>query len=178
VNSPRKLRNGTTNSAGIPTFQVTSFNSDLGQSELAANRLYNSDAFITPCGYAQGNMGRNELRGFGFAQVDLAVRKVIPITERYRFSIGVEAFNALNHQNVTDIQTVGYRIASDTAHANMGTLTWQSGERPATSTILVNGTSVPQYVEDATAAFGSRTNANSSALSRERQIQAGVKLNF
>lgn len=62
-------------------------------------RELNSAAFITPCGYAQGNMGRNELRGFGFAQLDLAVRKVIPIAERYRFSIGVEAFNALNHPN-------------------------------------------------------------------------------
>jgi hypothetical protein len=44
-------------------------------------------------------MGRNELRGFGFAQLDLALRRVIPITERYRFSIGLEAFNALNHPN-------------------------------------------------------------------------------
>jgi carboxypeptidase family protein len=62
-------------------------------------RKLNSAAFIIPCGYAQGNMGRNELRGFAFAQMDLALRKVIPITERYRFSIGVEAFNALNHPN-------------------------------------------------------------------------------
>ena len=62
-------------------------------------RELNSAAFITPCGYAQGNMGRNELRGFGFAQLDLALRRVIPITERYRLSIGVEAFNALNHPN-------------------------------------------------------------------------------
>ncbi|HXM46122.1 MAG TPA: TonB-dependent receptor [Bryobacteraceae bacterium] len=62
-------------------------------------RELNSDAFITPCGYSQGNMGRNELRGFGFAQVDLALRKVIPISERYKFSIGLEAFNALNHPN-------------------------------------------------------------------------------
>jgi hypothetical protein len=62
-------------------------------------RRLNTDAFIIPCGYNQGNMGRNELRGFSFVQLDLAIRKVIPITERYRFSIGVEAFNALNHPN-------------------------------------------------------------------------------
>jgi len=62
-------------------------------------RKLNSAAFIIPCGYNQGNMGRNELRGFSFVQLDLAVRRVIPITERFRFSIGVEAFNALNHAN-------------------------------------------------------------------------------
>jgi hypothetical protein len=54
-------------------------------------RELNNAAFIAPCGYNQGNMGRNEL--------DLALRRVIPITERYRFSIGLEAFNALNHPN-------------------------------------------------------------------------------
>jgi hypothetical protein len=89
-----------------------------------------------------------------------------------------EAFNALNHQNVTDIQTIGYRVGNDTAHANMGTLTWQSGEQPVTTTSLVNGTSVTQYAYDATAAFGSATNAASTAIQRERQIQAGIKLNF
>jgi len=62
-------------------------------------RELNSAAFITPCGYAQGNMGRNELRGFSFAQLDLALRRVFPIAERYRFSIAVEGFNALNHPN-------------------------------------------------------------------------------
>jgi hypothetical protein len=60
-------------------------------------RRLNNAAFIIPCGYNQGNMGRNELRGFGFAQLDL--RRVIPITERYRFSIAVEGFNVLNHPN-------------------------------------------------------------------------------
>ena len=66
---------------------------------MPGGRELNSAAFITPCGYAQGNMGRNELRGFGFAQLDLALRRVIPITERYRFSIGLEGFNVLNHPN-------------------------------------------------------------------------------
>jgi hypothetical protein len=44
-------------------------------------------------------MGRNELRGLPFAQLDLALRRVIPITERYRFNIALEGFNALNHPN-------------------------------------------------------------------------------
>jgi hypothetical protein len=62
-------------------------------------RKLNDAAFIIPCGYTQGNMGRNELRGFSFAQVDLALRRVFPITERYHFSISLEGFNVLNHPN-------------------------------------------------------------------------------
>ncbi len=40
-----KYYDGTTASSKTPTFQVTSFNTDLGESELGANTLYNSDAF-------------------------------------------------------------------------------------------------------------------------------------
>jgi hypothetical protein len=123
-------------------------------------------------------IGRNTFRYPGEANLDLRVTKRIRLSDRYDLSLLGEAFNALNHQNVTGIQTIGYRVGNDTAHANMATLTWQSGERPVTTTALVNGTSVTQYAYDATAAFGSATNAASSALQRERQVQAGVKLNF
>jgi hypothetical protein len=123
-------------------------------------------------------IGRNTFRYPGEANLDLRLTKRIRFSDRYNLSLLGEAFNVLNHQNVTDMQTVGYRVGNDTTHANMATLTWQSGERPATATELVNGTSVTQYAYDATAAFGSATNAASSALQRERQIQAGVKLNF
>jgi Carboxypeptidase regulatory-like domain len=123
-------------------------------------------------------IGRNTFRYPGEANLDLRLTKHIRLSDRYEVELLGEAFNALNHQNVTDIQTIGYRVGNDTAHANMATLTWQSGERPVTTTTLVNGTSVTQYAYDATAAFGSATNAASSALQRERQIQAGVRLNF
>lgn len=123
-------------------------------------------------------IGRNTFRYPGEANLDLRVSKRIRLNDRYEFELMGEAFNALNHQNVTDIQTVGYRISNDTAHANMAALTWQSGERPVATTTLVNGASVTQYAYDATAAFGSATNAASSALQRERQIQAGVRLSF
>jgi hypothetical protein len=76
-------------------------------------RRLNNAAFIIPCGYNQGNMGRNELRGFGFAQLDLALRRVIPITERYRFSIALEGFNVLNHPNFANPSSLeGANLAS------------------------------------------------------------------
>ena len=45
--SDTKSYYSTTASSQTPTFQVTSYNSDLGESELGANTLYNSDAFTT-----------------------------------------------------------------------------------------------------------------------------------
>ena len=81
--------------------------------EAPGGRELNSAAFITPCGYAQGNMGRNELRGLPFVQLDLALRRVIPITERYRFSIAMEGFNALNHPNFANPSSLqGANLAS------------------------------------------------------------------
>src|SRR5208282_5922309 len=42
-----KSYDGTTASSATPTFQVTSFNTDLGESELGASTLYNSDEFTS-----------------------------------------------------------------------------------------------------------------------------------
>ena len=76
-------------------------------------RRLSDTAFIIPCGYSQGNMGRNELRGLGFVQLDAALRRVIPITERYRFSISLEGFNVLNHANFANpSQLQGANLAS------------------------------------------------------------------
>jgi hypothetical protein len=43
---------------------------------------------------------------------------------------------------------------------------------------LIDGITQTQYVFDPTAAFGNVTNANSNALSRERQLQMGLRLIF
>jgi hypothetical protein len=82
------------------------------------------------------------------------------------------AFHLLNHQNVTAIQTIGYRLTNDPAHANTVTLSYQSGLTTTTTTSV----SVEQIVPRATAAFGRVTNSNSSALYSRRQIQIGCKL--
>lgn len=123
-------------------------------------------------------IGRNSFRYPGASNLDLRLTKRFPLSDRFSFDLFAEAFNALNHQSITRIQTVGYRISNDVSHANMATLTWQSGERPAPSIVMVNGTTVRQYAYDATAAFGNPTNAASTALQRERQLQAGFRLNF
>ena len=123
-------------------------------------------------------VGRNTFRYPVHMNLDLRLAKTIRISDRSSLQLMGEALNVLNHRNVTDFQTVGYRLANDKTHANMATLTWQSGEKPATKTVLVNGNSQTQYVFDPTAAFGNVTNANSGAESRERQIQIGLRVNF
>lgn len=123
-------------------------------------------------------IGRNTFRYPASVNLDLRFIKTIRFSDRYALDLMGEAFNALNHQNVTGIESIGYRIGNDPQHANMATLTWQSGEKPTTSTVLVNGGNIRQYAFDATAAFGGVTNANSRMLGRERQIQAGLRLHF
>ena len=123
-------------------------------------------------------IGRNTYRYPATVSLDLRFTKSIRISDRCSFEIMGEGFNALNHRNVTDIQTVGYRVSNDTTHANMATLTWQSGERPATRTVLVNGSNQTEYAWDPTAAFGGVTNANSGGMNRERQLQLGLRLSF
>jgi hypothetical protein len=123
-------------------------------------------------------IGRNTYRYPAAVNLDLRFTKTIRISDRCSFEVMGEAFNALNHQNVTNMQTIGYRATNDKTHPNMATLTWQSGMKPGTKTVLVNGTSETQYAYDPTAAFGGVTNANSGAVNRERQLQLGLRLNF
>jgi hypothetical protein len=60
---------------------------------------FNPSAFAVPPAGQFGNAGRNILRGSGFAQFDTALHKDFPITERRKFTVGVEAYNLFNHPN-------------------------------------------------------------------------------
>ncbi|MFP5229701.1 MAG: carboxypeptidase regulatory-like domain-containing protein [Acidobacteriota bacterium] len=123
-------------------------------------------------------IGRNTYRYPAALNLDLRFTKDIRISDRSSFQVMGEAFNALNHRNVTNLDTIGYRVVNDRTHANMATLAWQSGMKPGTKTVLVNGRSETQYVYDSTAGFGNVTNANSGVMNRERQLQLGLRLQF
>ena len=60
---------------------------------------FNPSAFAVPPAGQFGNAGRNILRGPAFAQFDLALHKDFPITERGKITVGLEAYNLLNHPN-------------------------------------------------------------------------------
>ena len=52
-----------------------------------------------------GNAGPNILQGNGFENVDLSLRKDIPVNERFRLEFRFESFNALNHTNFSNPTT-------------------------------------------------------------------------
>jgi hypothetical protein len=63
------------------------------------DRYFDPSAFeLAPAGF-YGNAGRNTLRGPGFANVDLGVVKVIPVTERVKVDFRGEFFNLFNRAN-------------------------------------------------------------------------------
>jgi hypothetical protein len=59
----------------------------------------NIQAFDIVSGFEQGNLGRNVLRGFGAQQLDLSLRRAIPITERIALTLSAQAYNVFNHPN-------------------------------------------------------------------------------
>jgi hypothetical protein len=63
---------------------------------------FNLDAFALPAAGTFGNLGRNALRGPGFAQVDFSVSKVTKITESQNIQLRFEYFNLFNHANFAD----------------------------------------------------------------------------
>ncbi len=68
-------------------------------SQYPGGRTINPAAFSYPSGNDPGDAPRNFVRGFGETQINMAVRREFPITERLRLQFRAEAFNILNHPN-------------------------------------------------------------------------------
>ena len=60
---------------------------------------FNPGAFAVPPAGQFGNAGRNMLRGPAFVQFDPALHKDFAITQGRKLTVGVEAYNLLNHPN-------------------------------------------------------------------------------
>jgi hypothetical protein len=61
---------------------------------------FNPAAFATPAAFTFGNVGRNTLYGPGRQTLDLALQREFAITEKIKFQLRAEAFNALNRTNL------------------------------------------------------------------------------
>jgi len=61
---------------------------------------FNPAAFATPAAFTFGNVGRNSIYGPGRQTLDLALQREFSITEKIKFQVRAEAFNALNHTNL------------------------------------------------------------------------------
>ncbi len=102
-------------------------------------------------------VGRNTFRYPRIYNVDARISKTTRIGENRRLEVLGEVFNALNHQNVTDINTTGYVLYGAASPGSLPVLRYESG---------ANGT----------AQFYTIRNANSNTLYGVRQIQLGIKL--
>ncbi|HLY63161.1 MAG TPA: TonB-dependent receptor [Terriglobia bacterium] len=72
-----------------------------GQSLYASNQninnWFNPAAFAEPAKGTWGNLGRNNARGPGYYEIDTALQKEMPVTERLKLAFRAEAFNLFNH---------------------------------------------------------------------------------
>jgi hypothetical protein len=69
-------------------------------------RRINRDAFATPALIRQGTLGFNSLRGFGFSQFDLAVRRQFSVNEQFKVQFRAEVFNLFNRANFANPNNV------------------------------------------------------------------------
>ena len=68
-------------------------------SQYPGGKIFNSAAFSAAPAGQQGDFGRNVLRGFGAAQVDVALQREFHITEKVGLRFRAEFFNIFNHPN-------------------------------------------------------------------------------
>jgi hypothetical protein len=105
-------------------------------------------------------IGRNTYRQPTTANLDARLQKDLLLSEKHHINLELlgEAFNLLNHMNVTSVNSTAYSIGST------GTLTYQSFK--------------PGPGKSSQSGFGAISNADSTFVYSQREIQLGVKLDF
>lgn len=112
-------------------------------------------------------LGRDSFKQPTTITLDTRLQKDIHATERFNIELVAEAFNLLNHLNVTGVNSTAYSIGgcSASGSAENCNLTYQSFSPGSTGITGQSG-------------FGSITNADSNFVYSQRQVQLGLKLDF
>ncbi|MFN7997048.1 MAG: hypothetical protein U0Q18_25770 [Bryobacteraceae bacterium] len=71
-----------------------------GPGTRTAMEWFNTAAYLAPPAYTFGNLGRNTIYGPGMQTLDAALVRQFAMSERWRFEIRGEFFNALNQTNL------------------------------------------------------------------------------
>jgi hypothetical protein len=109
-------------------------------------------------------IGRNTLRLPMRSRVDLRAGRGFALHEHVRLSAFAEAFNLLNTQSLSRVETRAFLIGTPVAAGSPTPLVFQDA-----ATVAAEGIT--------TAPFGTPT-SSTAGLSRERQVQFGVRLEF
>ncbi len=89
------ISTGQDNTLGVVTRPNVITNPTLSNPTI--QRWFNTSAFAVPAAGQYGNMGRDTIEGPGFWDLDVALSRNFPLTERQRLDFRAEAFNVLNH---------------------------------------------------------------------------------
>ncbi len=105
-------------------------------------------------------VGRNTFRYPAAWKADMHLSKRFNLGEMRQLELLAETFNLFNHQNVTELETVGYTIRSGTATGGLPSLNFLTGLKTGQTE------------------FGQPLNINATNFYRERQIQFGMRMRF
>jgi hypothetical protein len=120
-------------------------------------------------------IGRNSIYMPGFNDFDLRVSRNIPIHEKISMQFNAEAFNLLNHQIVTGVNSTYTTFLAPGATASGSSYKCQSVAAPTGSREI--GCFVPNP-STGLSAFGTTSSTSSSTLYGSRQLQMSAKLFF
>jgi hypothetical protein len=105
-------------------------------------------------------VGRNTYRYPQTWKVDARLGRRFALGHQRELELLAESFNLFNHQNVTEIETVGYLVEPGTAAGSFPRLTFLTGQKTGQTE------------------FGMPLNVNATDFYRERQIDFGLRLRF
>ena len=105
-------------------------------------------------------VGRNTYRYPAVWKADMRIGKRFNLGEKLHLDLLAESFNLLNHQNVTELETIGYSIESGGVNGRLPTLNFLTGLKTGQTE------------------FGQPLNINAMDSFRERQIQFGARASF
>jgi hypothetical protein len=105
-------------------------------------------------------VGRNTYRYPSTWKADLRIAKRFNLGEMRQLELMAESFNLFNHQNVTQVETVGYFIEQGTANGAMPRLSFLTG------------------LKSEQTEFGKPLDINATDLFGQRQVQFGARMRF
>ncbi len=105
-------------------------------------------------------IGRNTYRYPATWKADLRLAKQFNLGQMRQLELIAESFNLFNHQNVTELETVGYSIESGTVNGGLPRLDFLTG------------------LKSGQTEFGKPLNINATNFYRERQLQFGARFRF
>lgn len=103
---------------------------------------------------------RNTFRYPQTWKADVRVAKRFNLGQMRQLEVMAESFNLFNHQNLTELETVGYSIESGTVNGGFPRLSYLTGLKTGQTE------------------FGKPLNINATDFYRERQLQFGARMRF